>query len=155
MTLRYWDPFTELRHMERALSRRWRGFTGAEAEAEAWRVPVDVVEDGEQVEIRASLPGIQPKKIQVTVEDGVLTIRAETTTEDERRDGGYLMRERRAGSFSRTLRLPDTLDTEKARTHYGNGVLSITLPRIEAKKAKQLKIEVGDRPQQLKDKKAA
>jgi HSP20 family protein len=139
--------------MERALNRRWRGFSGAEAEA--WRVPVDVVEDGQQVEIRASLSGIEPEKIEVTVEDGVLTIRAETTTEDERRDGAYLMRERRTGSFSRTLRLPDTLDTEKARTHYGNGVLSIIFPRVEAKKAKQLKIEVGDRPQQLKDKKAA
>ena len=150
MTLRYWDPFTELRHMERALNRRWRGFAGSEAEA--WRVPVDVVEDGQQVEIHASLPGIEPEQIQVTVEGGVLTIRGETATEDERRDDGYLMRERRTGSFSRTLRIPDTLDAEKARTHYANGVLSIVFPRIEAK---QLKIEIGDRAKELKGKKAA
>ena len=63
--------------------------------------------------------------------------------EEERKEGGFLMKERRSGSFNRSLRLPDTVDTEKAKTVYENGVLIVTLPKAESKKAKRLKVAVG------------
>ena len=62
----------------------------------------------------------------------------------EEGDGGYLMKERRTGSFYRAIRLPDSVDADKAETLYENGVLSITFPLLEAKKAKQLEIKVGN-----------
>ena len=63
--------------------------------------------------------------------------------ENGERKGDYLMRERRSGSFHRSLRLPDTLDKDKVKSRYDSGVLSITFPKVEAKKGKQVKVEVG------------
>jgi HSP20 family protein len=135
MTLRYWDPFTEIRRMEAALHRHRQGFAGPVTKGQTprtWAAPVDVVREGEDVVVRVSLPGIGPDDIQVTLEKGVLTVRGETGEEREQ-EQGYLTRERRTGSFSRAIRLPDFVDTEKAETLYENGVLSITFPRLEMK----------------------
>jgi HSP20 family protein len=141
----YWNPFAGSRQMELALNRRWNNLAGSGNEAQDWRMPIDVVENDQQVEIRASLPGVEPEQIQATVEDGILAIKGETTNKGADSDRGFLMRERRSGTFSRSLRIPNTLDTENVRTHLENGVLSIVFPRLEARKPKQLKIVVGDR----------
>ena len=146
MTLRYWDPFRELRHMQRTMNGLWKGYpTGGYdgAEVESWAVPLDVIHEGDDIIVRASLPGLDPDDIQVTLEENVLTIKAQTKAERESQEGNYLMKERRTGSFYRTLRLPDSVDTDKARPRYENGVLTISFPKVEAKKAKQLKVEVG------------
>jgi HSP20 family protein len=63
----------------------------------------------------------------------------------EHKEGNYLMRERRSGSFYRALRLPDTVDTAQAHPFYEHGVLTITIPKVEPKKAKQLKVSVNGR----------
>ena len=73
----------------------------------------------------------------------MLSIKADTKVEEEREDGGYVVRERRAGSFRRSLRLSDTVDTDKVEPRYENGVLTITLPVAESKKAKHLTVAVG------------
>ena len=142
----HWNPFAGLQQMELVLNRRRNNLAGSGNDGQDWRMPVDVVENDQQVEIRASLPGIEPEQIQATVKDGILAIRGETTTnKTEGSDREFLMRERRSGTFFRSLRIPNTLDTEKARTHLENGVLSIVFPRLESKRPKQLKIVVGDR----------
>ena len=92
--------------------------------------------------VQASLPGFKADDIEVTVDDGLLRITAESQSEQEERQGSYLMRERRSGKLQRALRLPDSIDAEKAQTRYVDGVLSVTFPRVEAKKAKRLQIEV-------------
>jgi HSP20 family protein len=112
---------------------------------ETWAVPLDVVQQGDNFIIHASLPGIKPDNIDVSIEDNVLTIRGQSAHESEHKEGNYLMRERRSGSFYRALRLPDTVDTDQAQPHYEHGVLSITIPKAESKKAKQLKVSVGER----------
>ena len=104
---------------------------------------MDIVRDGDKVTVQASLPGVQPDDIDVTIEGGVLTIKADTKVEEEREDGGYVVRERRSGSFHRSLRLPEHVDTDKVEPRYENGVLTITLPVAESKKAKHLKVAVG------------
>jgi HSP20 family protein len=141
MTLMRWDPFTELRRMEENMNRLWRGFTG-DGGGEAWAVPLDVMEEGDNIIVHASLPGVNPDNFNVTVENNVLSIRAETKEEREGKEGDYLMRERRYGSFYRSLRLPDTVDTDRAQTSYENGVLTLSFPKMESKKAKQLKVNV-------------
>jgi HSP20 family protein len=111
---------------------------------ESWAIPLDVIARGDEFIVRATLPGVAPEDIQVSIEDNVLTIKGQTAAQIQNGDGGtYLMRERRTGSFHRALRLPDTVDTDKAHPEYQNGVLTVTIPKAEAKKARQLKVQVG------------
>ena len=148
MVLERWDPFRELRRMDDTVDRLWRGLgprAGRPAgNVDSWRIPLDVVRDGDSVIVRASLPGVKADDISVTIEDDVLTVDGHTETEEEHKEGTYLLRERRTGTFHRSLRLPDSVDTEKAESAYEAGALTIKLPKLEAKKAKQLTVEVKD-----------
>lgn len=147
MTMQRWDPWSEFRQLQERMNRLWRGF-GPSAEGEemeTWSVPLDVMQQGDNFVVHASMPGVKPDDIKISVEDNVLTIRGQTASEFERKQGNYLMRERRSGSFHRALRLPDTVDIDQAQTSYENGVLTVTIPRIESKKARELKISFGSR----------
>lgn len=141
MLLERWDPFRELHR-----SYRWGNVAhphaATSARVDSWRIPLDVVRDGESVIVEASIPGVRPEDISVTIEDGVLRIEGQTASESERTEGTYLLSERRTGSFHRSIRLPESVDADNASTSYEAGVLTITLPKVEAKKAKQLTIEV-------------
>jgi HSP20 family protein len=151
MVLTRWDPLFEIRRARSLANRRWAGppatpgLTGYSdaAEQRDWSIPLDIVRDGDNVTVIANLPGVKPEDIDVTIEGGVLTIKAETKSEDEREDGGYAVRERRSGSFQRSLRLSEHVDTDKVEPRYDNGVLTITLPVAESKKAKHLAVAVG------------
>ena len=153
MVLTRWDPLYEIRRAHRLAGGRWAGspraFTGYfdSAERKDWTIPLDIVRDGDQITVQASLPGVQPDDIDVTIEGGVLTIKAdskpETKINEERKDGGYVVRERRAGSFHRSLRLPENVDADKVEPRYENGVLTITLPVAESKRARHLKVAAG------------
>ena len=142
MVLRRWEPFRELRSMEDTINRMWRGIgsDAADPTVEGWSVPLDVVREGDSIAVHASLPGVDPENIDVSVEDSVLTITAATNSDTERKQGEYLMRERRSGSFHRSLRLPDTVDTDMIQPVYKNGVLTITIPKAESKKARRLTV---------------
>ena len=139
MYLQRWDPFREYRRLWRAYSPRSR----YEDEG-AWAIPLDIVREGDEFQVRASVPGVRPDDISVTIEDGVLTITGETASEADHEEGSYLRRERRSGSFRRTLRLPESVDAEQARSTYENGVVTVALPKAEGSKARKLTIEVKD-----------
>ncbi|MCH7737837.1 MAG: Hsp20/alpha crystallin family protein [Chloroflexi bacterium] len=149
MVLTRWDPLYEIRRAHRLANRRFAGFPtffsgySNGAERRDWSIPLDIVRDGDNVTVKASLPGFKPEDIDVTIESGVLTIKAESKAEEERQDGGYVVRERRAGSFHRSLRLSENVDTDKVEPRYENGVLTITLPVAESEKAKHLTVAVG------------
>ena len=145
MVLQRWDPFAEMRSMENAMNRMWRGLGQRPAESnggEHWHIPLDVVEESDDLVVHASLPGIEPGDIEVNVEDGVLTIGGKTSTESETQRGDYLLRERRSGSYHRALRLPDSVDEAKAESSYGRGVLTVRFAKQEAKKARRLEVKV-------------
>ena len=155
MVLTRWDPIYEIRRARRLANRRWAGFPSFFSENSAitdasdasgrrdWSIPLDIVRDGGNVTVKASLPGVNPEDIDVTVEGGVLTIKAATEVEEEREDGGYVVRERRTGSFHRSLRLSDHVDTDNVEPRYENGILTIVLPLAESKKAKRLTVAHG------------
>ena len=146
MVLRRWDPFGELRRMQENMDRLWRGFyinEDGSLEIERWAIPLDVVEEGENILVHASMPGVNPDDIDVTIENDILTIKGHSSMEREHKEGNYLMKERRTGSFHRSLRLPDTVDTDKASPRYENGVLTVALPKVESKQAKKLTINVS------------
>lgn len=143
MLMTRWNPYYEMRRMREDLDRMWRGrYPTAEedGEMERWIIPLDVIEEGNHLVVHATVPGVKPEDMEVTLEENMLTIKGKTETEAEHKEGEYLMRERRAGVFHRMLRLPDTVNTEKAETVYGDGVLTITFPKLEARKAKHLKV---------------
>lgn len=145
MVLQRWAPMSELRRMDDMMNRLWRGHSGssgAEAAPEEWAVPIDVRQDGDSITVDASMPGIDAENISATVDDRVLTIKGETCTETEQKDERYYLRECRAGAFHRSVRLPETVDTDKAESTYQNGVLSISFPKQESKKARSLPITV-------------
>jgi len=144
-----WDPFSDLRQMQDTMDRMWRrvGTAARSSEdgpdMEAWAVPLDVTRKGDCTVIRASMPGVSPEDIQVSIEDNVLTIKGQTVRELQEEEESYLMRERRTGSFHRALRLPDSVDPDKVEPRYEHGVLTITVPKAEAKRARQLPVQVG------------
>ena len=144
MTMQRFDPFAEMRRMDAAFNRLWNtGGRAPEVDSGRWDIPMDVLQEGDDLIVRASLPGVEPDDIQVTLEDGLLTIEGETSSESEEQRGDFLLRERRAGRFHRALRLPSSVDSEQAEPSYANGVLTITVPKQEAKKARRLAIKTG------------
>lgn len=146
MMLKRWTPFEELRRanleMDRLRQRFWGSGYGREREPAAWAIPLDVVEKDGEIEVHASLPSVDPKDVEVSTDDGVLTIRVEAKEEREEESDKYLLRERRRGAFYRAVRLPETVDAERAQAHYDRGVLTVTFPKAEGKKAHRIAVEV-------------
>jgi HSP20 family protein len=102
MVLRRWDPFTELRQMQENMNHLWQSFsptTDNGSEMERWSIPLDVCQEGDSMVVYASMPGVNPDDIDISIEDNVLTIRGQTKAEYEGHNGNYLMRERRTGSL--------------------------------------------------------
>jgi len=156
MVLQRWDPFRDLRNMEDTMNRLWRGFGGSPSYregAEDWNILIDVVQKKDDIVVKASMPGVKPEGIDVAVEDNVLTLRAERKSEIEGEEANYLIQERPTGSFYRALRLPDTVDANKIQCNYDNGVLTITLPKAEEKKKKQIQVKVTSGPKAIEGKK--
>lgn len=151
MTLQSWRPFAEPSSLIGFNDRFWfpfsrsRSGTGAtyERQGSGWGIPLDVVDQDGDLVVRASVPGVEPADIKVNIDDGVLTIRAETREDTAHAESEYLRRERRTGSFSRAVRLPDTVDQEKVTSEYANGVLTVTLPKSEASKAREITVKVA------------
>ena len=101
---------------------------------------VDVREDAEHVYVEAELPGLAKEDIEITLEDGVLTIAGEKKIENEEEREGYEVRERRYGKFSRTFELPSVVDEGKVRANLKDGVLLVTLDKREEVKPKRIEV---------------
>ena len=140
MAVERWSPFDEIRRFDDVFNRFLRGPKAFGETAESWSIPLDVTRTGDDVVVKASLPGIPKDKVDLTLEDNVLTIRGELNEESEKEEGGYLLKERRSGSFYRAVQLPESVDAEKVTTSYEDGVLTVQLPKVEEKKARKLAI---------------
>ena len=145
MALQIWYPQVKTRGFNRLFNRglRPRPIWGYGAGgAGKWPIPLNVTEDGDLVAVSATIPGVKPDDLSVTIEDGVLTIEASASEETAPDKGRFLLRERRSGEFRRSLKLPEGVDVDKAESSYTDGVLRVSLPKLEAKKPKQLKVNV-------------
>ena len=148
-----WKPFTELapfrefERMRRDMDRLWDSFVeGAPRrrgeERGEWLPSLDVSETKNELVVKAEIPGMDAKDIDISLSDGVLTIKGEKRQEKEEKEEGYHLVERSYGSFTRSIRLPKEIQNEKINASYKNGVLKITLPKSEAAKKKEIKIKV-------------
>jgi HSP20 family protein len=103
-------------------------------------LPLDVTTDADALTIEAALPGIKPEDVDITVENGTLTISGKTAEQRSGEDGSYLVQEIRRGSFSRSVTLPNGLEPDKADATFENGVLKLRIPKAEQVKPKQIRI---------------
>ncbi|HHT9132640.1 MAG TPA: Hsp20/alpha crystallin family protein [Candidatus Tripitaka californicus] len=108
------------------------------------RPSVDVVETNDTVVVKAELPGMEPKDVDISVSDDRLTIKGERKAEKEEKGKTFYRMERCYGSFSRTIELPASVEADKAKADYKNGVLEITLPKTEQVKAKKIPIKTNN-----------
>ncbi len=143
MAIEKWQSFGNIRDFDDLFNRFIGTRPTRNTEPEARSIPLDVVQDGDSLVVTASVPGTTKDGIEVSVYDNVLTIKAEsvsTTKSDDSTDksNGYLLRERRTGSYYRALRLPETVDYENTESTFKDGVLTIRLPKLESKKARKL-----------------
>ena len=122
--------------MERALQMSQNGGC-------VWRPAVDVIESDDAYVVRASLPGLKAEDIDVNIEDDVLTIKAERSEEHEETEESYLLRERSFGSYHRAIRLPDSVEAENVEAEVRDGILTLTLPKREEVKPRQIEVKVG------------
>jgi HSP20 family protein len=153
MVMQRWDPVRELRQMDDTMNRLWRGIGGASNGTEEWNIALDVVQRQDEIIVKASVPGVKPETIELTIEDDVLTLRTERKPDFTDDKSIYLVHERPVGSFYRALRLPESVDANKIQSTYENGVLTVTLPKAEEKKKKQIKIQVASGAKAIETKK--
>ena len=139
------DPFASLqRQMNRLFDDAFVGYAPlARAGSGATLAPsIDVKETDKAIEVEAELPGVDEKDVQVTLEDGVLTIKGEKKAEKEESKKGYYMSERSYGSFLRSFELPAGIEADKVNATFAKGVLKVTLPKPTGAQAKATKIEI-------------
>jgi HSP20 family protein len=140
-----WDPFREMITMRRAMDRLIENsFSDDMEQTPEWGLALDVVEDEDRYLVKASVPGIQPDDLEITYAKGMLTIKGETKDESERSQGQYHLRERRFGSFSRSISLPSHIKAEEIQADYKDGVLTLALPKAEEVKPKRIPIGSGE-----------
>ena len=143
MAIVRWEPARELATMEiERLNRMFTDFYG-EAFSRAWVPPVDIYEtDAHEVVLKAELPDLKREDINITFENGVLTLRGERKLEQEVKKDNFQRIERRHGAFSRSFTLPNTVDAGKISASYKDGVLTVRLPQREEAKPKQIAVNV-------------
>ena len=106
-------------------------------------IPVDVIDNGPEIIVKASLPGVRPEDVSISVLGDTLTIRAYVPDEEDMRGATYLRHERKANSFIRSLTLPISVESERADARFKNGVLTLVLPKSESVRPKVIRVTNG------------
>ena len=140
-----WDPFRDLNTLQDRMNRLFndagRGWRDDEpAATTTWSPAVDIYETEGEIVVKAELPGMERKDITLNLENNILTIRGERRFVKETKDDNYHRIERSYGTFSRSFSIPTTVDEEKIRADYKEGVLKVALPKKEQARPKQIQI---------------
>ena len=139
MSLTHFDPFSNLRLFEDTFTR----MLSEPRFNRPWSPAVDIYETENELVLKADLPDVDQKDIDVRIENQTLTIEGERKFEKEDSGKGYHRIERSYGHFIRSFAVPQSFETDKIAANYRNGVLSVTLPKREAAKPKQIKVAVS------------
>ena len=124
---------------------RWPGGQQRAQQLTEWAPAVDVLQRDGDLVVRAELPGVRPEDVDITLENRVLTIRGERREEQDEQRGGYYVRERRHGSFQRSMTLPEGVDEDRVRARYDNGVLEVTIEgAAAAREPRRIQVETGE-----------
>ncbi|HEX8550676.1 MAG TPA: Hsp20/alpha crystallin family protein [Abditibacteriaceae bacterium] len=147
MSIAKWSPFQELAAFHDDMNRLFSRLDGGEVEGrQSWMLPLDVYESKDRLRIKAALPGLDPKDINIQVDDNVLTISGQRRMEDKGERGEYRWIETQYGSFSRSVTLPPYVDTMNIEAHFHNGMLELSVPRREEAKPRRIELKTGTEP---------
>ena len=137
-------PAVAQNQFERFLREAFSPISGeGEVSTRTWAPPVDIYENGDNLVLKAELPGINPDDIEIRVEDNTLYLKGERKFEKEVKEQNYHRVERSYGTFTRTFSLPNSIDSDKVAANYKDGVLTLTMPKKEEAKPKTIKINVS------------
>ena len=146
--LTHWDPFREMINLSKAMD-RWidNSLPSREGvwEDYSWTLPLDVVENEDGYLVKASVPGMKPEDLEITYNNSTLTIKGQVKEDQETKDKKFHLRERRFGSFIRSLTLPMTINADAISAEYKDGVVTLRLPKTEAVKPKKIAIKAGNK----------
>ncbi|MFN0169349.1 MAG: Hsp20/alpha crystallin family protein [Bryobacteraceae bacterium] len=138
MSLIHYDPFSSIKAFEDVVS----SLLNQPQTARPWSPAVDIAETEEALVLKADLPDVKLEDIEVRVENEALTLKGERRFEKEEKSKGYHRIERSFGTFMRTFAVPPSVEADKVSADYRNGVLTVTLPKKEAAKPRQVKVQV-------------
>jgi HSP20 family protein len=144
MAIERWDPFREAISLRDAMNTLFqesfiRPASLLSQDGPAM-LPLDISETENEFVVKASLPGVRPEDVQITIQGDTLTIRGESKAEDEKKGAHWHLRERRYGSFQRSVSLAAPVSADKAQARYEHGILTLELPKAEEAKPRQIKI---------------
>jgi HSP20 family protein len=145
-TVNRWEPFRGGATLQEQVNRLFGNVLDRSAEESnltTWAPAVDIYETEHELVVKADLPEVDPKELDIRVENNLLTIRGERKFEKKVNEDNYLRVERAYGSFSRSFSLANTVNSEAIKADYLNGVLTLTIPKREEAKPKQIKVNVG------------
>lgn len=146
MNIVRWQPFTELMSLRQAMDRLLEDsfvtpsrFFGGFAPGLA--MPIDLYHTDNEVVVKATLPGVKPEEVDITITGDTLNVKGETKAEEDIKREDYIFKEHRHGTFSRSLTLPHGLNTDKSEANFENGVLTLTIPKLAKVKPKSIKVK--------------
>ena len=139
-----WDPFREMLTLRRAMDRMFDRAIDTDStwQPVIWDLALDVAENKDEFLVKATIPGINPDDLEITFTDNVLTIKGEAKDDKEIKEEQYHIRERRYGTFTRSITLPNNIKGDNIEASYDAGILTLKLPKIEAVKPKKISIQV-------------
>ena len=146
MNLVRWNPWVEMETIHHRLNELFEGHglgldrEDSESRPVYWSPTVDVLDKENMIVINAELPGVEKKNVSVNLEKGILTLMGVRNNGSEAENKHYYRRERFFGKFHRAFKLPDTLDSEKIRADFKDGILTIEIPKAEKAKPKQITV---------------
>ncbi len=150
MAIVRFEPFRDLvtiqDRMNRLFSEAFRGARDVDEDwalGGSWAPAVDVLEQEGNIVLKAELPGVDPKDVDIRVENNTLTLRGERRFDNEVKRESFHRVERSYGAFARSFSLPSVVETEKIQAEYKDGILKVTLPKKEEAKPKQIAISVS------------
>ncbi len=138
-----WEPMNEMMTLREAMDRLFDdAFTRPIRSNGHSIIPsIDMYQTNDDVVVKASLPGLRPDDVEITITADLLTLRGEFKNENENKDATWHIHEQSSGSFERSVMLPTEVQTDKAKAEFENGVLTITLPKAETVKPKTINIK--------------
>ena len=145
-TLNRWEPFRGAAALQEQVNRLFGNAlerSSAESNLTSWAPAVDIYETEHELVVKADLPEVDAKELDIRVENNLLTIRGERKFEKKVNEDNYLRVERAYGSFSRSFSLANTVNADAIKADYQNGVLTLTVPKREEAKPKQIKVSVA------------
>jgi len=147
MSIDRWDPFRDMLTIREAMD-RWfqQSLSGTGQLLSTLRpdsIPVDVVEQDDAFVVRASVPGVKPEDVEVTVQGERVVIRAEVRAEEEQRGENWLMREHRSGTLQRSITLPTPVSSDNAEARIEHGILTLRLPKLQGAQARRIAVSAS------------